>query len=192
MKIMFKNQKCLFIAVFGVAVFCVATFSATFVSAQSKISKYGAICGDASKAGCTKDEKIFKPSDLVFDARDYDESSSATLFSKYFYAVVLETVQGYKENGGCREISETKRAAAQELFPVNKAFAYNYYCRDISTGESFIGYEGAGLTELTHFLAVYGGTTNAEAAKILTQAKKKYPKAKIVRMRAGIMFQGDV
>lgn len=184
---MFKNQKYFFIAVL-----CVATFSATFVSAQSKVSKYGMICGDASKAGCTKDEKIFKPYDLVFDARDYDDSSSDTLFSKYFYAVVLETVQGYKESGGCREISETKRSAAQELFPNNKAFAYNYYCRDLSTGESFIGYQGAGLTELTHFLAVYGGNTQTEAAKILSQAKKQYPKAKVVKMRAGIMFQGDV
>jgi hypothetical protein len=173
-------------------IFSVLLLSAIAVSAQSKVSKYGTICGDASKAECTKNEEIFKPFDLVFDARDYDSNSSDTLFSKYFYAVVLETINGYKESGGCREISEAKRSAAQELFPNNKAFTYNYYCRDLSTGESFIGYQGAGLIETSHFLAVYGGKTNAEAAKILSAAKKKYPKAKIIKMRAGIMFQGDV
>jgi hypothetical protein len=100
----------------------------------------------------------------------------------------LETVNGYKESGGCCEISEAKRNAAQELFPNNKAFAYNYYCRDLSTGESFIGYQGAGLYQSTHFLALYGGKINAEAVKILNAAKNKYPNAKVIKMRSGIMF----
>lgn len=175
-----------------VTIFILPMLSAIPAAAQSKNSKYGTICGDASNADCTKDGNIFKPFDLVFDARDFNENSSDTLFSKYFYAVILETVNGYKAAGGCREISESKRKAAQELFPNNKAFAYNYYCRDLGTGEYFIGYQAAGLTDTTHFLAVYGGKTQAEAAKILNTAKKKYPKAKIVKMRAGIMFQGDV
>lgn len=162
-----------------------------FCSVQLRAqSKNGAVCGDAAQAECTRDDEIFKPSALVFTAQDY----AAGTKSDYFYAVLLTTVNGYQPDGGCREISEAQRLAAQELFPNNKAFTYNYYCQNPDLGERFIGYLPAGQTEVDdtlHLLALYGGATQAEAAQILTAAKKKYPKARIVKMRAVVIEQQD-
>lgn len=81
------------------------------IAAQNKTGKGGAVCGDAAKSECTKDDSIFKPYSLVFkfsakaakDPEQYAEGEQ----SEYFYAVLLETVNGYKPDGGCREISES-------------------------------------------------------------------------------------
>ena len=164
------------------------------ISAQ-KTSKGGAVCGDAAKPECTRDDEIFKPYSLVFKLSPKAMKDSEYVdgeMSDYFYAVLLETVNGYKPDGGCREISQAKRTAAQEMFPNNKAFTYNYYCENVGEGDNFIGYKYVGGNDATHLLAVYGGATQAEAAKILAQAKKKYPKARIVKMRAEIIEQKDV
>lgn len=156
----------------------------------------GAVCGDAAKSECTKDDSIFKPYALVFklspkatkDPQQYAEGEK----SVEFYAVLLKTVNGYQPNGGCREITEPERTAAQALFPNNKAFSWNYYCINPGEGDQYIEYKFPGGTDSTHLLAVYGGSTQAEAAKILIQAKKKYPKARIVKMRAIVGEQHDV
>lgn len=78
------------------------------------------------------------------------------------------------------------------MFPNNKAFTYNYYCENPGTGDKFIGYKFPNLNDSTHLLVVYGGATQSEVAKILSQAKKKFPKARIVKMRAVVVEQQDV
>ena len=166
------------------------------VAAQNKPGKGGAVCGDASKPECTKNDSIFKPYSLVFkfspkaakDPQQYAEGEQ----SEYFYAVLLETVKGYKPDNGCREISEAKISAAQGMFPNNKVFAYQYYCENVGEGDQFLEYEFTGNNDSIHLLAVYGGANQTEAAKILNQAKKKYPKARIVKMRAIVVVQYDV
>ena len=193
-KIMRKNQFNFFICPLLLVALFVFFYGSS--AAQNKSSKYGTICGDAAKAECTKNDSIFKPFSLVFklsakalkDPEQYAEDEQ----SEFFYAVLLETVKGYKEGGGCREINEAKRLAAQKMFPNNKAFSYNIYCDPAGEGDKFIEYKAAGLDETIHLLGVYGGAAQADAAKILSQAKKKYPKARVVKMRAVVVEQHDV
>ena len=150
------------------------------VQAQS-----GSICGDPSQKQCTGQYDDFKPQDLIFNTGRAELGTGTRHESDEFYAVVLESVSAHKPGGtDCKFVSETKRRAAQKLFPKNKVFASRHDCSD-----SIVVYSNtkAGF----NFLAVYAGESEANAATILSKARKKHPSAYIRRMKVILNFSDE-
>jgi hypothetical protein len=129
------------------------------------------VCGDPTVRCITEAE--FAPHQLPFAIKF---KNGIIQEGEWFFAVVLKSIRVPEEN--CETfVSEKERLEAQKLFPHNKAFTDRCY----DPGELF--YEGFKPDART--LAVFGGRTRAEAEKILTQAKTKYPAAFIRRTRTG-------
>src|ERR687893_496780 len=97
-----------------------------------------------------------------------------------FYAVILKSMRVADEFGECeRFIPEEERLEAQRLFPRNKVFA----SRCMEPGDLYY----TNTDPHYRFMAVYAGSTRAQAAAMLkkVEATGKYPGANIRRMRAG-------
>jgi hypothetical protein len=95
-----------------------------------------------------------------------------------FYAIILKTVKSPDDD--CKIfVPEKERLAAQALFPDHKVFS----SRCTEPGELYYTNTSANA----HFMAVYAGTTLAEANRTLAtvQATGKFAGANIRRMRAG-------
>jgi hypothetical protein len=135
-------------------------------------AKKGAICGNPTVA--CKTSVTFQPHDLSFRV-----PTNAVIFdTELFYAVILKSVAA--GDSACDVfVPETERLAAQALFPDHKVFA----SRCIEPGELFY----TNISEKHRIMAVYAGTTLAEAKRVLSavQATGKYPGANIRRMRTG-------
>jgi hypothetical protein len=135
-------------------------------------AKKGAICGNPTVA--CKTSVTFQPHDLSFRV-----PTNAVIFdTELFYAVILKSVAA--GDGACDVfVPETERLAAQALFPDHKVFA----SRCIEPGELFY----TNVSEKHRIMAVYAGTTLAEAKLVLSavRATGKYPGANIRRMRTG-------
>jgi hypothetical protein len=160
--------------------FCLlATFLlATAVAAQAQS---GAICG--FPRNCVPAYK-FKPYELPFSTgRQAKFKPGDYVESDYFYAVVLGTINtSDTSEGDDFFFNETKRLAAQKLFPNNKVFA-SRCCGDGGA----LHYEG--LPDSYNFLAVHGGENEEDATKLLSIAKRKYPSAEIKKMRVVLDFR---
>ena len=100
--------------------------------------------------------------------------------SEPFYAVILQSVRFTDEECETKFIPEAERLAAQALFPNRKVFASR--C-DQMPGTIFY----SNVKPNTSFMAVYGGRTQAEAARTLSSVKAtgKFPGANIRRMYIG-------
>ena len=97
--------------------------------------------------------------------------------TELFYAVILKSVSTTGDN--CDNyIPEPERIAAQSLFPKQKVFA----SRCAEPGN--LSYTNTNSN--TNFMAVFAGTTQAQANRTLAavQATGKFPGANIRRMRA--------
>ena len=159
--------------------FCCLTFGfMTAASAQS-----GSICGDPSQKECVGQYDGFEAQDLIFNTGRAALGTGTRHESVEFYAVILESVLAAKPNGGCNFISETKRKAAQKLFPNNKVFASRQSCRG-----NVVLYENT--SDEYNFMAIYAGESETQAARILAKARKKYPSANIRKMKIILDF-GD-
>lgn len=99
-----------------------------------------------------------------------------------FYSVVLKSVRA-NTDPDCTHISEKERLEAQALFPDRKVFASRFSC-----AEELVLYTN--VDQDHNFLAVYAGTTAAEAKRTLTKAKAmgRYPQANIRRMEVVLEF----
>ena len=146
------------------------------IQAQSRTSpgraKKGAICGNPTLA--CKTSVTFQPHDLSFRV----PANAVIWDTELFYAVLLKSVAA--EEGNCDVfVPETERLAAQALFPSNKVFA----SRCIEPGELFY----TNVSEKHRIMAVYAGTTLAEAKRVLSAVKAtgKFPGANLRRMRTG-------
>lgn len=131
----------------------------------------GKICGDPT-APC-KTTATFDPNDLSFKV----PANGAIWESESFYAIVLKSV---KQDDNCEHfISEDARLEAQALFPKNKVFT----SRCESGGMLYY----TGVDNKYFFMAVYGGATRAEAARVLetVNATGKFPGANVRRMSMG-------
>jgi len=156
------------------------------VTAQSGL----AVCSNPGSP-CQHKDKQFAPYELSFrlpgKIRDnYDYKSVP------FYAVVLKTYKDFEAGGdGCDggEFStaiEAERTKAQQLFPTKKAFA-SYQCPDMLAVTYMSGPKALNDT----FLAIYGGTTPAEADLVLAKARARYPDATVKRMQAVYNWQAE-
>ncbi len=102
-----------------------------------------------------------------------------------FYAIILKRVRVAASE--CDKfIAEDERLRAQKLFPHRKVFA-SRRCADAGD----VGYTNANnstpLGDLkSEFMAVYAGTTQSEAARMLNAVKgtRQFPEATIRRLRA--------
>jgi hypothetical protein len=132
----------------------------------------GQVCFDPT-ASC-RSVASFEPYDLPFRVT----KSSVIWESEPFYAIILKSIRAAE--GDCEQfISEDERRATQTLFPRRKVFT----SRCAEPGRLYY----TSTYDKSRFMAVYGGATKAQAARMLEMVKAtgKFPGANIRRMRAG-------
>ena len=135
-------------------------------------AKAASICGNP-QVPC-KTSVPFQPNDLPFRV----PPSLVIVDTELFYAIVLKNVTAKEED--CKVfVPETERLEAQALFPDRKVFSSR--CADIEN----LFYTN--INPKFRIMAVYGGTTLAEAKRVLEAAKAtgKFSGAYLRRMRTG-------
>ena len=132
----------------------------------------GSICGNPA-ASC-KTSVTFQPYDLPFRV-----PAKAVIFdTELFYAIILKSVPAAEDD--CNTfVPETERLEAQKSFPNRKVFS----SRCVEPGELFY----TGIDSKHRIMAVYAGTTLAEAKRTLEAVKTtgKFSGAYLRRMRTG-------
>lgn len=134
----------------------------------------GKVCGDPTLA--CKTSATFDANELPFRV----PASGAIWESEQFYAIILASVGVH---GDCEVfIPEADRLKAQALFPRSKVFT--------SRCETSGGLYYTNVANDQLFMAVYAGTTKAQAGKMLATVKAtgKFPGANIRRMKG--VFNG--
>jgi len=140
-------------------------------------AKKGSICGNP-KVAC-KTSVPFEPNDLPFRV----PANSVIFDTELFYAIILKSLATSEED--CTVfVAESERLETQALFPDHKVFTSK--CADP-------GGENSGMLFYTNvnpkfrIMAVYGGTTLAEAKRMLETVKAtgKFSGANLRRMRTG-------
>lgn len=135
-------------------------------------AKRASICGNP-KVAC-KTSVTFEQYDLPFRVPE-----SLVIFdTELFYAIVLKSIPAKEED--CKVfVPEAERLPAQALFPDHKVFTSR--CADVET----LFYTN--VNPKFRIMAVYGGTTLAEAKRVLEAVKAtgKFPGANLRRMRTG-------
>jgi hypothetical protein len=142
---------------------------------QSRVARKrprGSICGNPQVA--CKTSATFQPHDLPFRV----PTNAVIWDTEMFYAVILKSVVAGLDDCDVF-VPETQRLGAQALFANRKVFA----SRCMEPGELFY----TNVSEKHRIMAVYAGTTLAEAKRVLNavQATGKYPGANIRRIRTG-------
>lgn len=147
-------------------------FSTQIYAQGAKKSPGGKVCPDPT-VPC-KTTATFEPYDLPFQIR----SNTVIWESEQFYAIVLKSVASQDDN--CDVFfPEVERMEAQVLFPKMKVFA----SRCTIPGSLFY----TNVAPNRQFMAVFAGTTKAQANRMLATVKGtgKFPGASIRRIRAG-------
>ncbi len=120
----------------------------------------------------------FKPHELSFQTPN-DGIARLEYRSEPFYAIILKTVPA------CR-VTEQERLAVQALLPGHKVFATRFGCDD--NPEENIHYTN--VNPVFGFIAVYAGTTPAQAGQILARVRAigRFPGANIRQMQAVLVY----
>jgi hypothetical protein len=130
---------------------------------------------------CNRPFKTFEPYELSFQLPKQIKPN-ITYRSTRFYGVLLKTwplTQTDECDGGeysTRVENERKRVHA--LLPRHKVFA-SQQCPDMAA----VSYLIDGKFNNSRFLAVYGGTTQAEARRMRAALLKRYPRAAVKPMQ---------
>ena len=150
------------------------------VAQRRRPTRHAAICGNP-KITC-KTSASFQLNDLPFEVG----KNSVIVDTVPFYAIILKSV-AVKEDNCDVFISERDRLSAQTLFPDHKVFSSR--CTD---PENLFYADASSRTpryfsETHRIMAVYAGTTPADANRMLEAVKAtgKFPGANIRRMRTG-------
>ena len=165
-----KSMKSIFVSIAMLLLLSIAVFAQSH--AKVKRASAAAICGNP-KVAC-KTSVTFQPHDLPFRV----PANAVILDTEPFYVVILKSLPA--NNGGCDVfIPEPERLAAQVLFSDHKVFTSR--CTD--PGELFY----TNVDEKQRMMAVYAGTTLAEAKRMFAAVKAtgKFPGANIRRIRTG-------
>jgi hypothetical protein len=164
------NASAVILATFAVGALSYAAVGQS--RAPRKQVKRASICGNP-KVAC-KTSVTFEQYDLPFRVPE-----SLVIFdTELFYAIVLKSVPAKEED--CKVfVPEAERLPAQALFPDHKVFTSR--CADVET----LFYTN--VNPKFRIMAVYGGTTLAEAKRVLEAVKAtgKFPGANLRRMRTG-------
>jgi hypothetical protein len=159
----------------AIAVMTAGVFLNTEAFGQSRSSRNrarGAICGNPQVACRTS--ATFNPNDLPFRV----PQNSVIFDTELFYAIVLKSVTAREDD--CEVfVPESERLETQTLFPNRKVFSSR--CADVEN----LFYTN--VNPQYRILAVYVGSTLAEAKKVLDMVKAtgKFPGAYVRRMRTG-------
>ncbi len=142
------------------------------VADAQKTTKRLTVCGNPN-AACPS-QATFEPHDLKFRV----PRNAVIWETELFYAVILKSMKASDDNCDAY-VSEADRLAAQTLFPDRKVFA----SRCVEPGTLYY----TNTAPNTRLMALYAGSTLAEANRILASVKAtgKYPRAYLRRMRAG-------
>jgi hypothetical protein len=167
------SSRLLYLTTFGLA--AAALFANAVPSAMGqrmRPASRASVCGNPL-VPC-KTSVTFEPNDLPFRV-----PKNAVIYdTELFYAIILKSV-GTSEEDCDVFVPDSERLSAQALFPDHKVFASR--CADPET----LLYSN---TSPKHrFMAVYAGTTLAEAKRMLAAVKAtdKFPAANIRRLRTG-------
>jgi len=165
----------------GFAAVTVVTFIGGSTPGQRRRSTTrAAICGNP-KISC-QTIATFQPNDLPFRV----PKNAVIVDTVPFYAIILQSMSVSSDNCDVF-IPERDRLLAQALFPDHKVFSSrcadpeNLFYLDLSSGQT------RNLSETHRIMAVYAGTTIAEAQKMLAAVKAtgKFSGANVRRMRTG-------
>jgi len=140
-----------------------------------KVVTQGAVCPDPAQP-CAEPGG-FKPNELSFRIAskfDFDRGQDR---SQPFYAAILRS-------GELCRIPDAERAAAQAQFPGRKVFLHRYFCEEFGDKVTYTN-----VNRKAGFIAVYAGTTDAEAKAFLAEARAKYPDANLRRMQVVVTYQ---
>ena len=149
--------------------------------AKVKRASAAAICGNP-KVAC-KTSVTFHPNDLPFQV----PKNAVILDTELFYAIILKSVS--IPGDSCDVfIPESERLAAQALFPDHKVFTSR--CIDpenLFYLDETVKTRIKNMSETHRIMAVYAGTTLADAKRFLeiVKATGKFPGANIRRIRTG-------
>ncbi len=152
----------------------------TAAGQRLRASTHAVICGNP-KIAC-KTVATFGPNDLPFQV----PRNAVIVDTVPFYGVILQSMS--VNNDSCEVfIPEGDRLAAQVLFPDHKVFSSrctdpeNLFYADLSS------HNVMNLSEKHRIMAVYAGTTLAEANRMLAAVKAtgKFPGANVRRLRTG-------
>ena len=164
----------------GLAAVTVVIFIGGSTPGQRRRSTtHAAICGNP-RISC-QTIATFQPNDLPFRV----PKNAVIVDTVPFYAIILQSMAS---NDSCDVfIPERDRLVAQAFFPDHKVFSSrcadpeNLFYLDLSSRQT------RNLSETHRIMAVYAGTTIAEAQKMLAAVKAtgKFPGANIRRMRTG-------
>ena len=130
------------------------TGTAARAGPDCRVITQGKVCADPEKP-CRRIQaeravvRIAKP--FAFD-RGRDKSQP-------FYAVILMS-------GPLCGVADRERARAQQLFPRAKVFLHRHMCEDFGDKVTY-----SNVNAKSGFVAVYGGETEADAQKMLAQAR---------------------
>jgi hypothetical protein len=169
-----------FLSIFAVAAILAISIPDCATAQGRRATTHAVICGNP-KLAC-KTTATFGDNDLPFQV----PKNSVIVDTVPFYAIILQSTA--VKNDACDVfIPEADRLAAQALFPDHKVFSSrctdpeNLFYADVSSRNTRY------FSETHRLLAVYAGTTLAEAKQMLArvQATGKYPGANIRRMRTG-------
>jgi hypothetical protein len=161
--------------VFALAIATLPMLSAlnaeTFAQKRRSVVKHLSVCGNPTLP--CKTTATFEPYDLPFRMPEnvviYD--------TELFYAVILKSVSTANDNCDVF-VPEDQRLAAQAMFPDHKVFSSR--CEEPGR----LSYSST--SPKARFMAVYAGTTLADANRMLAGVKAtgKFPGANLRRMRA--------
>jgi hypothetical protein len=173
-----KFSRIAFTAFLVVAVLGSCLLSAT--AQRRRATSHAPICGNP-KIQC-RTTATFQPNDLPFQV----PKNSVIVDTVPFYAIILQSMSVANDNCDVF-IPERDRLNAQDLFPEHKVFSSrctdpeNLFYLDLSSRRS------RNLSETHRIMAVYAGTTLAEANRMLAAVKAtgKFPGANVRRMRTG-------
>lgn len=155
-----------------VAVGALNPAAATQSHAARQRARRASICGNPMIA--CKTIATFEPNDLPFRVPE----NSVIYDTELFYAIILKSVPA--KDYDCNVfVPEVERLQAQALFPEHKVFTSR--CAE----ELSLFYTN--VNPKFRIMAVYGGTTLAEAKRVLEAVKAtgKFPGANLRRMRTG-------
>ena len=160
------------LSVLVLAVISVLAFSVSAPAQRRKPARRLAVCGNPN---------VTCPSAATFESYDlpFRVPQNAVIWgTELFYAVILRSAAA-PDDSCDNYIPEPERLAAQTLFPDRKVFT----SRCAEPGHLYY----TNTSSKTHFMAVYAGTTLAEANRVLAAAKAtgKFPDVNLRRMRAG-------
>src|SRR5438874_2374401 len=160
------------LSVLVLAAITILAFSVSAPAQRRKSARRLTVCGNPN---------VTCPSVATFESYDLPfrvPKNTVIWETELFYAVILRSAAA-PDDSCDNYIPEPERLAAQTLFPDRKVFT----SRCAEPGRLYY----TNTSPKAHFMAVYAGTTLAEANRVLAaaKAKGKFPGVNLRRMRAG-------